>query len=635
MQWVAAWMVLGSTLATSGATWLPVELGGVARLDERVPTISKNDSLKTILDEHVEWLYEEDPIEAVRRGEERFWGRLRDESPAAYNRRLEVVRDRLARLNAVDVGSLDETQRVDADLLKYELERYLAGARFRGEQMPLDARSGPQVWLPQLGTTLPLRTPAQYMGYATILEEIPRQVDQMIEQMRQGLRDGRVPPRVAMIGADSAALALGTAEVIERPTSSPFFDPLRPLGPDDGAAVRGRDAIRLGVAPAFARLGAFLRDEYIPWCRESVGASESVDGVEWYAYSLEGHTTTTLSPEEVHGIGLNEVARIRAEMFDVIERTDFPGKGSFARGSEELFGAFTDYLRRSERFYYADAGELMSDYRALCKRIDAELPKFFRTLPRNAYGVKELPPIAAMTSPSGYYYPGSMRSGVPGYFMVNTYALSQRPKYEMVPLALHEAVPGHHLQTAMAQELEGVHPFRTFTGYTAFVEGWALYAERLGLEMSDADAPDAMGNEAAGARDSGMWDGRGMYRYAYDDFGRLSFEMWRACRLVVDTGIHAKGWSRERAIGFMLSNTALSRLNIEREVDRYIGWPGQACGYKIGEIKIRELRSRAERALGEQFDIRSFHDAVLGVGAVPLPVLEKRIERWIGSEHGR
>lgn len=632
----SARVVLAALSLTIATAVIPFECRAQPGATSPATSSPASPALKAILDEHVEWLYEEDPVEAVRRGEERFWGRLRDESPAAYNRRLEQVRDRLARLNALNTPSLSELERVDADLLTYELERYIAGAKFHGEQMPLDARSGPQMWLPQIGTTLPLRTPAQQLGYAVILEEIPRQLDQLIEQMRLGLRDGRVPPRVAMIGADSAAFTLGTADIIEHPTRSPFFDPLRPLPSDDPAAARARDAIRHGVAPAFARLGAFLRDEYIPHCRATVGASDSVDGIEWYAFQLESHTTTRLTPDEVHDIGLKEVARIRAEMFDVIARSDFPSKSSLH--GDELFAAFTAYLRSSPRFYYTDAGDLMSDYRALCKRIDAELPKFFRTLPRNAYGVRELPPIAAKTSPSGYYYPGSMKGGVPGFFMVNTYSLNQRPKYEMLPLALHEAVPGHHLQGALAQELEGVHPFRTFNGYTAFVEGWALYAERLGLEMSDADAPDAKGEGEAtdrDNRDASLWAGRGLFRYAYDDFGRLSFEMWRACRLVVDTGIHAKGWSREQAIDYMLRNTALSRLNIEREVDRYIGWPGQACGYKIGELKIRELRDRAERTLGNSFDIRSFHDAVLGAGAVPLPVLEARVDRWIGSAHAK
>ncbi|MGE3109451.1 MAG: DUF885 family protein [Phycisphaerales bacterium] len=585
-------------------------------------------ALKAILDEHVEWLYEEDPLEAVRRGEERFWGRMRDESPAAYNRRLEQVRDRLARLTALAPEGLSESERVDADLLRYELERYIDGARFHGERMPLDARSGPQVWLPQLGTTLPVRTAAQQAGYAATLEQISRQIDEIIEEMRLGLEEGRVPPRAAMIGADAAAGSLGSSDFAEHPTRSPFFDPLRALPPEDPSASRAREAIRTKITPAFARLGAFLRDEYIPRCRQSIGASDSLDGAEWYWYLLRGHTTTPLTPSQIHEIGLKEVARIRAEMFDVIARSDFRGKSSLS--GDRLFDAFTSYLRHDSRFYYTDAADLMSDYRALCKRIDAELPKFFGTLPRNTYGVRELPLIAARTSPSAYYYPGSLRGGVPGYFMVNTYELSQRPKYDMVPLALHEAVPGHHLQGALTQELEGVHPFRTFTGYTAFVEGWALYAERLGLEMSDADAPDA-DRTGTSDDDRALWGGRGLFRYAYDDFGRLSFEMWRACRLVVDTGIHSKGWTRQQAIDYVMQNTALSRLNIEREVDRYIGWPGQACGYKIGELKIRELRERAERTLGDRFDIRAFHDAVLGAGALPLPVLEARIDRWIAA----
>lgn len=596
-------------------------------------------ALEKLLDEHVEWLLKEDSFEAVRRRDEPSLGMIRDESPEAYVQRLSDVKDRARRLREIDASALSEAQRVDADLLAYELDRYIKGAAFHGEQMPLDARNGPQIGLPQLGISLPLHSRREYEGYVTVLEKIPAYIDQTIEQMKLGIKAGRVPPRVTMLGTVEQARALAAADIAAKPTASPFFDPVRSRSESDPVVARAKAAIAGGIVPAFARLAEFLEKEYIPACRESVAASESVDGIAAYTFALEGHTTTKLTPDEVHQIGVAEVARIRAEMFQVIARTDFPQRDELK--GDELFAAFVAYLRTNPRFYYTDSEALLRDYRDLCKRVDAELPGLFGKLPRNAYGVKEMPALGAPSSPSAYYYPGSIKGGVPGYFIVNTYKPDQRPKYEMRALALHEAVPGHHLQIALAQELENVHPFHTFIGYTAFVEGWALYAEHLGLEMSDDAAShtseqhedaDAIKQNETGALGKIMpVGGHGIYTDPYDDFGRLSFEMWRACRLVVDTGIHAKGWTRKQAIDFMLSNTALSALNIEREVDRYIGWPGQACGYKIGEIKIRELRTRAEKALGESFDRRAFHDAVLGVGAVPLPVLEARIDRWIAA----
>jgi len=577
------------------------------------------DTLNHLLDQHVAWLLKEDTFEAVRRRDEPSLGMIRDESPAAYAQRLSDVTDRARRLRAIDFSRLTEAERVDADLLGYELERYIKGAKFHVEQMPLDARNGPQIALPQLGMSLPLHSTREYDGYVAVLEKIPNYIDQTIEQMKLGVKAGRVPPRVTMLGTVEQARSLASAEVARKPSGSPFFDPLRAMPETNPLVIRAKKAISDGIVPAFARLADYLEKEYIPSCRESVGASDGVDGVAAYTFALEGHTTTKLTPDEIHQIGLSEVARIRAEMFKVIARTDFPRRDELH--GDELFSAFVGYLRTDPRFYYTDAEAMLRDYRDLCKRVDAELPGLFGKLPRNAYGVKEMPALGAPSSPSAYYYPGSIKGGVPGYFVVNTYKPDQRPKYEMRALALHESVPGHHLQIALAQEMEDVHPYRTFTGYTAFVEGWALYAERLGLEMS----------EEAASRPSSGAGGSGIYSGPYDDFGRLSFEMWRACRLVVDTGIHAKGWTRKQAIDFMLTNTALSALNIEREVDRYIGWPGQACGYKIGEIKIRELRARAEKSLGQAFDRRAFHDAVLGVGAVPLPVLEARIDRWIAA----
>jgi uncharacterized protein (DUF885 family) len=323
-------------------------------------------------------------------------------------------------------------------------------------------------------------------------------------------------------------------------------------------------------------------------------------------------TTTSLTADQIHSIGLSEVARIRAEMLATIARTDFPQKNSL-RG-DDLFKAFLAHLRGNPRFAAKDPEDLLARYRAFAKRVDAELPRLFGTLPRLTYGVRPMPDFMAPTSPTAYYNPGSLETGVAGYFLANTYNLPERPTYEIMPLTLHEAVPGHHLQGSIAREATGIHPWRREQWFTAYGEGWALYAERLGLEMSP--------RPGAAITDRGIFDD------PYDDFGRLTYEMWRAMRLVVDTGIHSKGWSRDQAINYMLGNSGLSRENVEREVDRYIAWPGQATAYKIGELRIRALRAETEQTLGAQFNIRDFHDAVLQNGSIPLDVLDASIREW-------
>ncbi|MEC9374545.1 MAG: DUF885 domain-containing protein, partial [Planctomycetota bacterium] len=352
-------------------------------------------------------------------------------------------------------------------------------------------------------------------------------------------------------------------------------------------------------------------DDYIPAARESIAATDLPDGDAFYNYALSNFTTTQLTAREIHELGKSEVARIRAEMLEVIARSDYPNENNLE--GDELLAAFLDYLRTDQRFYHDSPEELLTGYRDICKRMDAELPRLFGRLPRLPYGVREMPAFIAPSAPTAYYYPGSLANGVAGNFVANTYQLDQRPKYEMVPLALHEAVPGHHLQIALAQELQesGLHEWRTLLGYTAYVEGWALYSERLGLEVGDGP--------------------RGFYSDPYDDFGRLTYEMWRALRLVVDPGIHAFDWSRQQAIDYMLENSALAEANIISEVDRYIAWPGQATGYKIGELRIRAMRERAEQALGDGFNIRAFHDRILEAGAIPLEVLDTRINTWIAD----
>lgn len=607
----------------------PAEAQGPDRATAPAPSaapISDRQRLTGLLDEHFDEMMRESPTWASTRGDLRFNDKLEDVGPEAIARRHEARSRRLAELRALSPApDWTAEDRVNRRLLMDVLERSLDAAKFKREQQPMDDRSNPAVWLPQLADRLRFSEPRHYADYATRLEAVPRLIDQHIANMRAGLAAKRVPPKASVAALAGQCRAQASQRFVDDPASSPFFRPMAKLDPGDPLVARARAAIAQGIVPAFARLAAFVEAEYAPACRDSVAASDSVDGPGYYGFCLREHTTTPLSAQEIHDIGLREVARIRAEMLTVIARTDFPEKDALK--GDALLLAFFQYLRTNPRFYHTSADDLLRQYRDIAKRTDAELPRLFGTLPRTPYGVRAIPRFAAQSSPTAYYYNGSARGGLPGYFMANTYRLDQRPIYEMVALTLHEAVPGHHLQIALADELEGLHPVRSVLSFTVFVEGWALYAEKLGLEMI-GDGP-----ATAGATPSG--GGRGFYADPYDDFGRLTYEMWRASRLVVDTGIHALGWSRQRAIDYMLANTALAPLNIEREVDRYISWPGQATAYKIGELKIIELRRKAEAALGGRFDIRSFHDAVLGSGAVPLAVLEEQVDRWIAAQAGR
>ncbi len=349
--------------------------------------------------------------------------------------------------------------------------------------------------------------------------------------------------------------------------------------------------------PAYEEFLTFYTEEYAPNCREGTpGILATEGGADYYAYQVRSYTTTDMTPEEVHQLGLSEVARIRAEMEEVAAEAGFDSRE-----------AFIEHLRSDPQYYMTDEDEYLRYTQALAKHIDGFLPQLFGRLPRQPYTVAPIPAAQAPGNTTAYYEPGSLEVGKAGIYRLNLTELDQRPLWELPALGVHEAVPGHHLQIAIQQELD-IHPLRSNgTFFTAFVEGWGLYSERLGIEM-------------------------GLYDTPAKEMGRLSYEMWRACRLVVDTGLHAKGWSKQQAVDFMTDNTALSDANIDAEVNRYMTWPGQALAYKIGELKIRELRMRAEEALGPEFDLRAFHDTVLENGSIPLSVLEEHVDRWIATE---
>lgn len=555
-----------------------------------------------------------DPVGASLAGDRRYDALWPDRSPAARSARRAEAADRLGRVRSIlnsHAADLTPTRLVDARLLENRLASAVERARFFPEQLALTQQSGPFVGLPQFPARLTFTTRAHYEDYLTRLRTLGSYLDSIEADLRAGLAAGRTPPRVVLRGAPLQARAVADGRFRSHPEEHPMFAPFRGESAPEDLRKAARDLIVSDVLPAWQRFARFVEREYIPGCRETIGASELPDGPASYAAELRYHTTLDLSAEEIHQVGLAEVARIRTEMFAVIDETGFAGEHPGLAG-EALFRAFTDDLRTDPRFYHKTAADLLRHYRDICKRMDAELPGLFGNLPRLTYGVKPLPDFIAPTAPTAYYYPGSLKNGVAGNFMANTSKLAQRPKYEAIALALHEAVPGHHLQGALAQELEetGLHEWRTTLYFTSFGEGWGLYSERLGLEVG-SDHP------------------RGMYADPYDEFGRLSYEIWRAMRLVVDTGIHAMGWTRDEAIAYMKANSALSDANIVSEVDRYIAWPGQATGYKIGELFIRDLREKAENELGDRFDLRAFHDRLLSAGSTTLPVLGERIDTWI------
>jgi len=575
-------------------------------------------AVNALLDADFEFTMRSFPIWAGMQGDRRFDAQLKDISPAGVEARNAHRKRLLEQAESVDTKPLTDTGRTNLELLIYELKKGIKAASFHPERTPITQMGGPHTSLPQLPSRLTFTTEAHLEDYLKRLGVIPAYLDQTIANMQAGLAAGHTPPKVVMAGVMAQFAAQTKKAFIDDPTLSPYYAPFRDRPTDDPLSKGAASAIRDGIMPALQRLAAFLEETYIPACRETIAAKDGFGGTDYYAFRLEHFTTLPMTAQEIHALGQKEVARIRAEMMDTIARSDFKPTPTLA--GEALFGAFIEYLRTDPRFYYTESGPMMRDYGHITKQMDAVLPSLFGHLPRLPYGVRAMPDYMAQSAPTAFYYQGSIENGVSGTFIVNTSQLDQRPRYEMKALAFHEAVPGHHFQIALSQELaeSGLHRWRELVGYTVFVEGWGLYAERLGLEVGGAEGAT-----------------RGFYEDPYDDFGRLSYEMWRALRLVVDTGMHALGWSRQQAIDFMLQNSALTQKNIRNEVDRYISWPGQAVAYKIGELKIRALRAAAEKALGDDFDIRGFHDTVLEVGAVPLAVLERRVNEWIAASQSK
>ncbi len=540
-----------------------------------------------------------------------FNDRWTDDSPDGIARRKHHLSESLKNLKKFQREDLPEADRTNFDLYLDQLTTAESGLEFGDDPLPFHLGMPHNLWMPinqmegihsaaaDIISMQPASTPSDYDDIVRRLERLPAAIDQNLALLKAGLAAGYSPPRVAIRGVPDQVQGL----IADEPGSSALLKPFSEF-PDSLPAAdrarleeRARVAYANGVAPALHRLHRYLVEEYLPACRESVGASALPSGARGYEFRIRWQTTLDLSAAEIHALGLREVDRLQQEMEAV--RLD----AGFAGNLIEFFA----HLRSDPQFFYSRAEDLLDGYRVITKKVDPGLTHLFGRLPRLPYGVLPVPDFKAPSSPTAYYYGGATASGRPGIFFANTYDLDARPRWEMEALALHEAVPGHHLQLALMEELTDLPDFRRYSGYTAFIEGWGLYAESLGREL-------------------------GMYRDPYSRMGQLIYDMWRAIRLVVDTGMHAMGWTRDRAIAFFRDHAGKAELDIANEVDRYIVWPGQALAYKIGQLKFRELRTRAEKHLGDRFDVRQFHDLLLAEGGMPLPAVEARFERWLSAQ---
>ncbi len=560
-----------------------------------------SDSLDQIITDHWAWTLERNPTFATSLGVRDYDDRLEDTSLAAYSAGIAAEKAFIQRLDGLDRASLDDEASLNAKLLRLDLQNDVDGSAYGGKFMAITNRSGPHTFLAGLPDDLPFFSKADYESYIERLNAAPAYFDGVVETLAAGIEAGWVQPCAPMAGYEETIRFHVIDKASDSVLMAPFKAKPQSISDRDWKKLKSNaeKAVIARAVPAIRKFAEFYDDAYKPACHTDIGASSMPGGGDYYAYRARLFTTTAMTPEEIHTVGLSEVARIRKEMVATIKAAKFDGD----------FKAFQDFLRIDPQFYAKTPQELMEKNSFVAKKIDGELPKLFGRLPRMPYTLKEIPADIAEGTTTAYYERPSGDGTRAGVYRVNTSKLETRPLFEIDALTLHEAVPGHHLQIALAQELD-LPPFRKYGGVTAYIEGWGLYAESLGLDV-------------------------GFYQDPYTNFGRLSYEMWRACRLVVDTGMHVKGWSRQQAIDYMKDNTALSEHNIEAEVDRYITWPGQALAYKIGQLKFKQLRERAARELGSKFDLRRFHDELLGAGALPLSLVDDRIDHWIAAEKTR
>lgn len=559
-------------------------------------------ALNALIAEYDRFDLSTDPIAAGEKGDIEALKRWPDDSPAALKRQRMMLDAFSARLGGLADKGLSAGDRLNRDFLKRMIDTRIEGLSFDEARMPFAAEDGFEYGPDYVARSTVIRTQAEAEAWLARLAALPAYYATEIANARRGLATGFVQPGLVV----DATLGVARNQADAKPEDSSLLLPLAklpdtiPAAQQEALRAKALGLVRDQVKPAQHSFVTFLETEYAPHARSAPGIRSVPEGERYYPFLVRRFTTTDLNPDQIHELGQSEVRRIRAEMEQTIAETGF--KGSFPE--------FLAFLRKDPRFYVTEPQALLEKASEIAKRIDDQLPRWFATLPRLTYGVRPVPADIAESYTTARYWPGNPERGVAGGYMVNLSHLDQRPLYELPALTLHEAVPGHHLQIALSQENKGLPHFRQEADLGVYVEGWALYSEKLGREM-------------------------GIYRDAYERFGQLSMEMWRACRLVVDTGLHWEGWTRDQARACLVENSALSEKNIDVEVDRYIGWPGQALGYKIGELKIWELRHRAEQALGAKFDIRRFHDVILGNGALPLDLLADQVDRWIAVERKR
>ena len=561
-----------------------------------------NKDLTALVDDVWATALKEAPVYASALGVNDFADELGDYTLAAQDRRAVDAAKFLARLDAIPENALNAASKVEAGILRRSLVSTIEGNRFGQRAINFTTYSSWHQQLASMSRNLPFKTKRDFESYNARLTQYGRVNDENIAVANVAIKGKFTQPCETLTGFEGTVRGLITSDIRQ----SRFYGPYaakRPEGVSESdfaaLAAKAEATISTVIHPALAKQLAWYTASYKPACAKAPGVSAQPNGAAYYAFRIREETTTNLTAEQIHQIGLSEVSRIRAEMVEVAKKAGYPSRE-----------AFIQHLRTDPQYYAKTPEELMEKVARVTKIIDGKMPSLFGRLPRLPYGIREIPAETAESTTTAYYNPGSPEIGISGTYFVNTSKLNQRPFWEIPALSVHEGVPGHHHQIALQQELP-LSDFRKYgASFTAFTEGWGLYSERLGIEM-------------------------GLYDTPAKDMGRLSYEMWRACRLVVDTGIHAKGWSKQQAIAFMTDNSALSAANIEAEVNRYISWPGQALAYKLGELKIRELRKKAAQELGPKFDLATFHDAVLGQGSVPLDVLEQQITDWIAGEKAK
>lgn len=557
-----------------------------------------SEDFATLLAEAWDWQMIQYPEFASRLGDRRNNDQWTDISLAAYKQRHADQSAFLRRLRVIDSAPLSAADQLNYELFRRQLENDLDSYQYKNYLMPISQRGGVQS-LESTAETVRLATVGDYEDWLVRMSGVAQVIEQTMELQEEGRKTGYMPPKILMERIPDQISSQLTEDAENSPYYIAFAEMPDSIGAEDQARIRqtAKDIIDESIVPAYRRFSRYFDETYLPASRDSIGASLLPDGEAFYEYRVRLFTTTQMTPDEVHRLGLTEVKRIRDEMQLVIDELEYDGS----------FADFLNFLRTDSQFYYDTPEELFDGYLAVAKRIDPQLVKLFGKLPRMPYGLRPIPDNIAPDTTTAYYNRPAADGSRPGYYYVNLYRPDVRPKYEMEVLSVHEAVPGHHLQISLQMELEDMPDFRKYSGFTAFTEGWGLYSESLGYEL-------------------------GLYKDPYSKFGALTYDMWRAVRLVVDTGMHYKGWTRQQAIDFFKDNAAKTEADIVNEIDRYISWPGQALAYKIGQLKMLELRHDAEQALGDDFDIKAFHDELLGGGALPMQILETRMNRWLAKE---